>query len=113
MKIGCNYNSYVYKYINEINPVTNSKNYNIRENLKIYEDFNNMIDDFRMKKIEIILLNRSEYYKLYKKLPLSFLLYIDIGKTFGYFYFYDKNLLTEFNKFNEKKDSKYDWIEFF
>lgn len=112
MSVGVHYGSYVYNYINEINPITGKKNYEIGTNYKIYAEFNNMIEDFTIKKIDIVMINRTEYYKLQKTLPSAFLFYIDIGKTFGYLYFKDKNLLKEFNDFTNKNKIKYDWIDF-
>lgn len=113
MKVGINYNFYTYHYMNEINPITGRKNFEIWDNFKIYSQFSNMIEDFKTKKLDIIIINRIEYYKLSKILPAVLLFYIDIGKKFGYIYFKDKNLLKNFEKFIYKNKIKYDWIDFF
>jgi len=107
MRVGVHYNSYVYNYINEKNPITGKKNYEIGDNFKIYAEFNNMIEDFRIKNIDIVMINRIEYYKLHRTLPSAFLFYIDIGKPFGYLYFKDKNFLKDFNSFLYKNRQKF------
>ncbi len=112
MKVGIHYNSYAYNYLNEVNFLTGKKNFEITNNFKIYAEFSNMVEDFRIKKTDIILIERTKYYKVFRTLPSAFLFYIDIGKTFGPLYFKDKNLLKEFNQFMYKNKIKYDWINF-
>jgi|GEM_PF-5228006 len=105
LSAGMLYQSDVYEYI--INK------FKQRDNFSFYTDINNLIDDFKRKKINLLLINRSQFYKNIYTIPAKNILYINIGNPYGTIIFTDNNLNNDFKKYINNKKDKYEWLDLY
>ena len=90
-----------------------SENFDIKDNFLFYKDVNNLLNDFNNKKIQLVILDRDDYYKNLIILPKKYLFFVEIGEEFGYIYFKKEdhyNLFELFIKENNIKEKE--WIKF-
>lgn len=82
-------------------------------NIFIYDDINKLIEDFNNRKIDLIIIDRADYYKYILFLPKKYLFFVEIGDEFGYIYFKNIKEIKLFELF--LKDSNIvekEWIKF-
>ena len=108
---GILYNSSGYDYIESINPITKTKYLKINTLYK-YSAISNLINDFYKKKIDIILLDREEFYDNIDILPVSVLFFIEYNSPFGEFLFKEiepKNIFD--NYLSQRSFKEHEWID--
>ena len=89
------------------------KNFEIKANFYFYDDLNNQIEDFNNNKIQLIILDRIDYYKNLIILPKKYLFFVEFGEEFGYIYFKNidnKNLFEIFLQSTGVVEK--DWLKF-
>lgn len=105
LKVGIVIDSLAFNYFN-----TNFKN---SENLSIYNETKGLIEDFNNRKIDVIVIDRTDYYKNLFILPKKYLFFVETGNEFGYIYFKNREYSKLFDLFIESNNIvEKEWLKF-
>lgn len=78
----------------------------------VYEKIENLIIDFRIKRLKTIVIRREDYYKHILFLPYENVYFVNIGFPYSSIFIFDEKMREKFNIYLKALNNNYEWREY-